>query len=338
MADLAGTAAALVAPGKGILAADESIGTMSARLTAAGVAPTRENRRAYRELLVTAPGLASAISGVILCDETFRQRLGDGRPFPAALAGLGLLTGIKVDAGARPLPGAPGETVTEGLDGLAPRLAGYAELGAAFAKWRAVLRIGDGRPSRTAVRANAQALGRYAAACQQEGLVPVVEPEVLMDGQHSLAQCETVTALALLEVMSELQDYGADLAGVVLKPNMAVPGSGCQEAAAPQQVAEATMAALGCVPATLAGVAFLSGGQPPEQATRHLAALQALPHVWPLTFSFGRALVDPALAAWHGDPACREAGQRALTRRVALNAAALTGTYRDDLEREPALG
>lgn len=336
MNDLAATAAALVSPCKGILAADESVATMSARLKRAGVEPTEENRRAYREMLVTAPGLGAGISGVIFCDETFRQRVTGGQCFPAALAGRGMLTGIKVDGGAKPLAGAPGETVTEGLDGLAQRLREYAGLGAAFAKWRAVFTIGTGTPSGMAVRVNAQALGRYAAACQEAGLVPIVEPEVLMSGSHSLSQCETVTAMALLEVVSALQDCGVDFDAMVLKPNMVLPGSDGGQRATPGQVAEASLAALGSMPVSLAGVAFLSGGQRPEQATENLAALQRIPRLWPLTFSFGRALVDPALAAWRGDPAATGAGHRALLRRVGMNVAALAGRHTPELELEPA--
>lgn len=333
---VAAAAAALVAPGKGILAADESITTMSARLTAAGVAATEENRRAYREMLVTTPGLANGISGVILCDETLRQHVGAGRTFPVALRELGIMAGIKVDTGAKPLAGARGETITEGLDGLPPRLREYAELGAQFAKWRAVLRVGLGTPSPVAVRANAQALGRYAAACQDAGLVPIVEPEVLMAGTHSLRHCETVTSMILLELMSELHDYGVDFEGVVLKPNMALPGSESPENPTPAEVAEATLGTLNGLPATLAGVAFLSGGQRPERATENLAAIQHIPHLWPLTFSFGRALVDPALTAWQGERAQWEDGQRALARRVAMNTAALAGLYRPELELDPA--
>ncbi|HEY6277872.1 MAG TPA: class I fructose-bisphosphate aldolase [Streptosporangiaceae bacterium] len=328
---LAMTASALVAPGKGMLAADESIATMSARLTAAGVAPTQENRRAYREMLITTPGLANGISGVILSDETFRQHLRAGQAFPVALRELGLMPGIKVDTGARPLAGRQGETVTEGLDGLPPRLRQYAELGAQFAKWRAVLRIGPGTPSGVAVRANAQALARYAAACQDAGLVPIVEPEVLMDGPHTLGHCETVTSMVLLEVMSELHEYGVDFESVVLKPNMALPGTESGEQPGPAEVAEATLGTLNGVPISLAGVAFLSGGQRPERATEHLAAMQHVPHLWPLTFSFGRALVGPALAAWRGEPGRWRAGQRALAWRVAMNAAALAGRYRPEL-------
>jgi fructose-bisphosphate aldolase class I len=335
MADLALIADALVAPGKGILAADESPGTMSSRLRAAGVTATEENRRAYREMLVTTPGLAAGISGVILCDETFRQRSG-GLTFPDLLTELGMLPGVKVDAGVRPLAGTSGETITEGLDGLGPRLEEYRSLGAAFAKWRAVLRIGPGAPSALAVRANAQALSRYAAACQAAGLVPIVEPEVLMDGSHSLAQCEAVTTLALLQVMTDLTDYGVDPAGVVLKPNMAVPGKDSGASPSAGEVATATLRTLGSVPVTMAGIAFLSGGQRPERATENLAAMQSLPHIWPLTFSFGRALVDPALAAWHGEPQLWESAQQALARRVMMNRAALDGTYAPDLELDPA--
>jgi fructose-bisphosphate aldolase class I len=330
MTDLAAVAAALVAPGKGVLAADESIPTMSARLTAAGVAASQQTRRAYREMLVTTPALERGISGVILSPETFGQRLSDGTPFPAALWQRGMLPGVKVDLGTRPLPGSPQETVTEGLDGLPTRLTGYAAQGAAFAKWRSVLRIGDRMPSAAAIRANAHALGQYAAACQHAGLVPIVEPEVLMTGQHSLRRCQVVSTLVLLEVAASMQDYDVAFEAAVLKPSMALPGSDSGELASPVQVAIATLATLGCVPLTLAGVAFLSGGQPPAQATANLAALQEQPHIWPLTFSFGRALVDPALAAWHGSAV--RAGQQALASRVAMNVAALAGQYRPEPE------
>jgi fructose-bisphosphate aldolase, class I len=334
---LALAASALVAPGKGILAADESIATMSARLAAARVAPTQRNRRAFRELLITTPGLAGGISGVILCDETFRQHVRAGTTFPLALRELGMMPGIKVDSGAKPLAGSRGETVTEGLDGLLPRLRQYAELGAQFAKWRAVLRIGPRTPSDVAVRANAQALARYAAACQAAGLVPVVEPEVLMDGTHTRGHCETVTSMVLLAVVSELHDYRVDFESVVLTPNMVLPGVDSGEQAGPAEVVEATLSTLTGVPAALAGVAFLAGGQRPEQATGHLAAIQRIPHLWPLTFSFGRALAGPALAAWRGEPDHWRAGQRALSRRVAMNAAALAGRYRPELAPDPDL-
>lgn len=318
---LLATAQDLVGTGRGILAADESISTMSKRLEQAGVAPTEVNRRDYRELLVTTPGLADAASGVILCDETLRQTLADGRPFPRACAELGILPGIKVDTGTKPLAGAPGETVTEGLDGLDDRLAEYAELGARFAKWRAVLTIGALTPTRWAQAANAHALARYARSCQEAGLVPVVEPEVLMDGSHSLSECATVTESTLLAVTRALAAAGVDSAGMVLKPNMVVPGTECGQAASPAEVARATVEVLrSSVSVRLAGVAFLSGGQSPETATAHLAALQEIDTPWPLTFSFGRALVSPALEAWRGDPARVADGQAALARHVNRNA------------------
>ena len=321
-------AARMMAPGKGILAADESTATMSARLATAGVEPTEENRRAYRALLTATPGLADGVSGVILSEETLRQRYADGTPFPRALRERGLLTGIKVDTGAVACPGLPGETITEGLDGLPARLAGYAELGAVFAKWRAVLPIGPGLagstlPTEAGIRANAHALARYAAACQRAGLVPIVEPEVLMDGDHTLARCAEVTARVHAAVRAELAAFGVDLAGVVLKPNMVLEGSGCAARSSAEAVAAATRQVLASWPGELAGVAFLSGGQPPERATANLAAICAEPAPWPLTFSFGRALVDPALAAWSGAPAKARDGQAALAERVCANAAAV---------------
>lgn len=332
MPGLAGAAAALVAPGKGILAADGSGSTMAWRLAAACVAATADGRRAYREMLITAPGLASGISGVILSDEALQQRLGDGRLFPAALADLGIMTGVKADAGAGPLAGTQGEPVTEGLDGILARLRGYAGLGAQFATWRAVLRIGPGMPSPLAVRANAQALARYAAACQEAGLVPIVEPAVLMNGSPSLGRCATVTSLVLLEVMTNLHEYGVDFSAVVLRPSMVRPNRDTGAQPGPAEVAEATLDALNSLPATLAGVAFLSGGQRPERATENLAAMQRTVQLWPLTFAFGRALVDPALAAWRGEPGRWPAAQRALARRVSLNVAAVQGRYSQDLE------
>jgi fructose-bisphosphate aldolase, class I len=322
------TAAELLAAGKGILAADESGPAMDARLRLAGALPGVQARRAYREMLVTTPGLSLGISGVILCDETFRQRLADGRSFPGALADRGLLPGIRVDTGAEPLAGAPGETVTGGLDGLRPRLAEYAALGARFAAWRALLRTGEGRPSWRALHANAHALARYALLCQEAGVVPVAE--VLTEGAPGLTRCREVTSAALLVMVTELQDMGVALDGVVLKPNMVLPGA---ELASPEVVAEQTVAALRCVvPDEVAGVAFLSGGQSPARATANLAAVRRLGAPWPVTFSFGRALADPALAAWHGDPACVAAGQRALANRVACNVAALQGSYTPLLE------
>ena len=325
-----------MAPGKGILDTAESVATTSARLTAAGIVATPENRRAYRELLITTPGLAEGISGVVLCEETLRQHAAPGRTFPVALHALGMMAGIRVDAGRGPLAGTRGETVTEGLDGLLPRLRCYAELGAQFARWRAVLRVAPGMPSAVAVRANAQALGRYAAACHDAGLVAVVEPEVQMSGASTLGHCETATSMVLLEVMSELHDYGVDFEGVVLKPNMTLPGSESGEHPSPGEVAEATLGTLNGVPAALAGVAFAAGRQRPDHATGNLAAMQHIPHLWPLTFSFGRALTGPALAAWGGEPTQWEAAQRALAHRVAMNTAALSGYYSPELELDPA--
>lgn len=322
-------AADLVLAGQGILAADESAPAMDARLRRAGVRPGVEARRAYREMLVTTPGLSLGISGVILGDETFRARVSDGRSFPEALADRGLRPGIKVDTGARPLAGAPGETVTEGLDGLRARLASYAASGARFARWRAVLRIGDGRPSWRALHANAYALARYARLCQEAGLVAVVE--VLTEGGHESARCREVTSAALMVTVTELVDMGVALDGVVLKVNMVLPLA--DGPAAPELVAQQTLAALWCVvPEEVAGVAFAPGGQSPARATANLAAVRRLGAPWPVTFSFGRALTDPALAAWHGDPACVAAGQRALANRVACNVAALQGSYTSTLE------
>jgi fructose-bisphosphate aldolase class I len=322
--DLATTAQAMVAPGKGILAAYESVATISKRFAALGIESTFETRRQYRELLLTAPDISTYVSGVILYDETLRQGLTDGTPFADILNKSGIFPGIKVDTGAKPLAGGPGETITEGLDGLRERIAEYVELGARFAKWRAVITIAeDGRPTRNAIATNAHALARYAALCQEGGLVPIVEPEVLMDGDHSLGRCVEVTARVHAVLMVELAAFGVDLAGIVLKPNMVIEGATHAERSTPEQVAEATVAVLRTLPPELAGVAFLSGGQPPDRATANLAAMQEHRTPWPLTFSFGRALVDPALAAWAGDPARVGAGQAALGERVAANAAAV---------------
>ncbi len=318
------TAQAMVSRPRGILAADESIGTMSSRLEKVGVPATAENRRAYREMLMTTPDLHNGISGVILSDETFNQKLDDGNSFPLAVHALNILPGIKVDTGAKALAASPGEMVTEGLDGLRERLADYVSRGARFAKWRAVITIGEGRPSVRALRANAHALARYAALCQEAVVVPIVEPEVLMDGDHTIDRCAEVTAAALRYLMAELDEAGVDLAGTVLKPNMVVPGTTSGQQASPEEVAERTVATLLAVlPESLAGVAFLSGGQSPEVATANLAAMQQHATPWPLTFSFGRALVDPALKAWHGDPALVGAGQQALADRVGPNSAAV---------------
>lgn len=316
-------AAAMTMSGKGILAADESVTTMSARLENAGVTPTADSRRTYREILVTTPGLADGVSGVIFCEETLEQVFSDGRPFAQAVRDLGMLPGIKVDTGAKPCAALPGETITEGLDGLSGRLARYAQMGAAFAKWRAVFSITETTPSWGAIGSNANALARYAAACQDAGLVPIVEPEVLMTGSHSLARCAEVTATVHAAVRQQLSLLHVDLAGIVLKPNMVIEGEDHPVRATAEQVAEATVSVLRAWPAQLAGVAFLSGGQSPRRATANLTALQAHRTPWPLTFSFGRALVSPALAAWRGDEAKIGAAQDALSAHVSANAAAL---------------
>jgi fructose-bisphosphate aldolase class I len=321
-AGLAAAASGLVSGGRGILAADESVGTMSRRLEAVGVEPSEDQRRAYRELLVTTADLSHGISGVILCEETLHQHLADGRDFPTALAALGLATGIKVDAGTAPLAGAPDETVTEGLDGLADRVAAFAARGATFAKWRAVLTIGERTPTPWALAANAHALARYARICQDAGVVPVVEPEVLADGGHSLAVCAAATARTLAVLTRALADAGVDPTGMVLKPNMVTPGSAAP-AVAPEVVARATVDVLrAAMPDELAGVAFLSGGQSSSDAAANLAAIRALPTPWPVTFSFGRALVSPALQAWAGEPGAVTAGQAALAAEVGRNAVA----------------
>ncbi|MGA5880392.1 class I fructose-bisphosphate aldolase [Streptomyces cellulosae] len=324
MSALNEVARTLVSNRRGILAADESIGTMSSRLEKVGVAATEENRRVYRELIVTTPRLSESISGIILADETFRQKVSNGRTFPEFLADLGILTGIKVDTGAKPLAGAPNETITEGLDGLRERVKDYVRLGATFAKWRAVIKIGDNLPSDRAVRANVHALARYAGLCQEGGLVPIVEPEVLMDGAHSLAQCQKVTTAVLESLFDELNLMQVQLDGIVLKPNMVVAGTDSSEQPSVTDVARATVDALReTVPASVPGIAFLSGGQSPEVATKHLGAMQDLsPLPWELTYSFGRALVGPALETWRGDNANWDAAQKALSERAIANAAA----------------
>ncbi|MDQ6846765.1 MAG: fructose-bisphosphate aldolase class I [Candidatus Dormibacteraeota bacterium] len=320
--DFRATATRLVGNGRGILAADESVATMNKRLEATRVAPTAEKRCAYREMLLTTPELAGSISGIILSDDVFTAQVSDGRPFPDACRQAGLLPGIKVDTGAKPLANAAGETVTEGLDDLRVRLESYASAGAAFTKWRAVIHVGEGLPSRRALVANAHALARYAALAQEAGLAPIVEPEVLMDGGHDLDRCEEVTQTVLHAVFEQLAEQGVVLEGMVLKPNMVLAGSDCARRAGIEEVAAATVRTLRCtVPAAVPGVAFLSGGQGVDQATAHLAAINALgPQPWELSFSFGRALVDQALQAWRGDPQCLDAGQEALAARARANA------------------
>ncbi|MDQ1568740.1 MAG: fructose-bisphosphate aldolase, class [Actinomycetota bacterium] len=340
MTNLRATASAMVAPGKGILAADESVATASKRLDGVGIPSTAESRRAYREMLLTTPGLANWVSGVILFDETLRQATTDGVPFADYLCDQGVLPGIKVDTGAKPLAGRPGETVTEGLDGLRERVAEYVGLGASFAKWRAVISIGDGRPSPACVSANAHALARYAALCQEGGLVPIVEPEVLIEGEHTIETCEAVTAAVLRAVFAQLAEHGVDLEAIVLKPSMVVPGTASPQTPTVPEVAAATIRTLrAAVPAAVAGVAFLSGGQSAEVATAHLDAMNRLgPQPWPLTFSYGRALQDPALAAYAADGGSTvEAGQAALSHRARCNSAARAAAWTLGMETlEPA--
>jgi fructose-bisphosphate aldolase, class I len=336
--ELNATARALVAKSRGILAADESTSTIKKRFDTIKLESTEENRRAYREMLFTAPGAEGYISGVIMYDETLRQKTKDGVPFAAYLAQHGMLPGIKVDMGAKPLAGFPGETITEGLDGLRERLAEYYKLGARFAKWRAVIDIGAGIPSLYAVDANAEALARYATLCQEAGIVPIVEPEVLMDGDHTLERCEEVTNLVLDRVFSHLFAARVFLEGMVLKPNMVVPGKKSSQKASPEQVAEATLRTLKRqVPSAVPGIAFLSGGQSPTEATLHLSLMNAagaLP--WALTFSYGRALQENALSAWAGKPTGYSGGQQALFVRAKLNGLAAVGAYKASMESSAA--
>lgn len=328
------TAEALVAPGKGILAADESTPTIAKRLATIGVESTEPVRRAYRELLLTTPGLSEHISGVILYDETLRQRTADGVPFGELVTGAGMIPGIKVDAGTTDLAGFPGEVVTEGLDGLRRRFAEYVELGARFAKWRAVIKIGEGRPTRTCIEANAHALGRYAALAQEAGLAPIVEPEVLMDGPHSIDRCAEVTVAVLWAVYDQLAEQRVLLEGTLLKPNMVLPGTECPDQVDDETVAARTVTAMReAVPVAVPGIVFLSGGQSDQQATARLDAINRhAAQPWQLSFSFGRALQAPVLAAWGGDDRNREAAQAALLDRAALNGAARYGSYRPEME------
>jgi fructose-bisphosphate aldolase class I len=330
------TAQALVASGKGILAADESLSTIGKRFDPLGIPSTVETRRAYREMLFTTPGLSEFVSGVILFDETIRQAGGAGR-LAEILTRAGIIPGIKVDTGAKPLAGCPGETVTEGLDGLRDRLHEYLGLGAHFAKWRAVIHVSDTLPSDTAVDVNAHALGRYAALCQEQGLVPIVEPEVLMDGPHSLARAGDITGAVLEAVFRALHTQRVSLEGMLLKPNMVVPGAECPEQASVTEVATATLRVLRRhVPAAVPGIVFLSGGQDDRRATEHLNAINASagPRPWRVSFSYGRALQDAALKAWGGQASGVEAGQRALYRRARCNAAASRGAYTESMESD----
>ncbi len=336
--ELERVARAMLVKGKGILAADESSGTIKKRFDVIKLDSTEEHRRAYREMLFTAPGASDFLSGVILFDETIRQRTRDGIPFPDYLAQHGVIPGIKVDAGAKPLAGFPGETITEGLDGLRERLLEYRRLGARFAKWRAVIDIGAGIPTAFAVRANAHALARYAALCQEQEIVPIVEPEVLMDGDHSIDRCEEVTDQVLEEVFHALHAHRIYLEGMVLKPNMVISGKRSPSQAGPEQVAQATVRCLKRrVPAAVPGIAFLSGGQSPEEATLHLSLMNQLgPLPWSLTFSYGRALQDTALKGWGGSSAGLAAGQAELAKRARLNGLATLGRYQPALESQAA--
>jgi fructose-bisphosphate aldolase class I len=330
------TAHALVADGKGILAADESGGTIKKRFDSIGVESTEENRRAYRELLFTTEGAEDYISGVILFDETIRQSSADGTPFPKLLEGKGVIPGIKVDQGAKPLALTDGETITEGLDGLRDRLNEYRDLGARFAKWRATYSIGGDKPSEYCVWTNAHALARYAALCQEAGIVPIVEPEVLQDGTHTIEESSKATGRVLQALYTELHDQRVELRGSLLKPNMVLSGYEASHRASADEVADAT---LECfyrhVPAAVPGIVFLSGGQSDEDATTHLNAMNAKgPHPWQLSFSYGRALQAPALKAWAGKPENVEAAQRAYYHRAKMNGAARTGMYAPEMEKE----
>src|SRR5437764_3209538 len=333
-AELHETAKALVAEGKGILAADESTGTIKKRFDSIQLESTEDNRRAYRELRFTTPGVEEYISGVILYDETIRQSASDGTPFPKQLADRGIIPGIKVDLGAKPLALAEGETVTEGLDGLRERFAEYYELGARFSKWRATYSIDAQQPSEYCVWTNAHALGRYAALSQEAGIVPIVEPEVLMDGDHSIEHAAKATGRAQQALFTELHDQRVDLYGTLLKPNMVLSGYEAGDRAGVEEVAEATLDVLTRhVPAAVPGIVFLSGGPTDEDATAHLNAMNARgPHPWELSFSYGRALQAPAIKSWGGDPANVEEAQKAFYRRAKFNSAARTGSYAPEME------
>ncbi len=326
----------MVAPGKGILAADESTGSITKRFESIKLDSTETNRRDYREMLFrSADAMKAHISGVILFDETLRQKAADGTPLVDVIKASGAVPGIKLDKGPKPLPFCPGETVTEGLDGLAERVAEYAKLGAEFAKWRAVIDVSDTIPSYNAINANAHALARYAAICQQGGIVPMVEPEVLMDGAHTIDRCMEATEWALKETFQQLYYAGVALEGIILKPNMVISGKKCPTQASREEVAEKTLKVLKrCVPGAVPGIAFLSGGQSSQDATAHLHHMNAAgPLPWKLTFSYGRALQADALKAWGGKPENVAAGQRAFAHRAKMNALAAAGRWSDEQEK-----
>jgi len=332
--ELEKVARAMVTKGKGILAADESMGTIKRRFDSINAESSDTNRRAYREMLFTTPGIEEAISGVILFDETLRTKASDGTPFPQLLATKGIIPGIKVDKGPVDIPSFPGEVVTEGLDGLRGRLNEYKELGAKFAKWRAVINIGDGIPTYTCLKANAHALARYASLCQEAGIVPIVEPEVLLDGSHSVERCEDVTEETLRITFAQLAEQRVYLEGMVLKPSMVVSGKDNPRQAGVEEVAERTIRCLRrAVPAAVPGIAFLSGGQTAVSATEHLNAMQKLaPLPWEVTFSYARALQDPALKAWKGQSANVSAAQKIFYHRAKMNSAARNGKYTKEME------
>jgi fructose-bisphosphate aldolase, class I len=332
------TARELVAPAKGILAADESTGTIKKRFDQIGVESTEDTRRAYRQMLFTTPGVGDHISGAILFDETIRQATDQGTPFTEVLAKAGVIPGIKVDTGAKPLAFFDDETVTEGLDGLRERLAEYRDLGARFAKWRATYFIGDETPTEFTVLANGHAMARYAALCQEAGIVPIVEPEVLMDGDHDIAACEAATGRALEVVFTQLLEHRVDLAGTLLKVNMVLPGKGTADQVDDSTIADATLRTLTAyVPSDLPGVVFLSGGMSDEEATSRLNEMNRRGDApWQLSFSYGRALQQPALKAWAGDAAKVEAAQAALAHRARMNGLARGGEWSPSLEDEAA--
>jgi len=332
------TARELVAQGKGILAADESSGTIEKRFDQIGVESTEENRRAYRQLLFTTPGLGDHVSGVILYDETIRQSTEDGTPFTEVLEKAGVVPGIKVDTGAKPLALFEGETVTEGLDGLRERLAGYRELGAQFAKWRATYSIGDGLPTDFAVLANGHAMARYAALCQEAGIVPIVEPETLMDGDHDVVACEVATGRALQVLYEQMDAHRIDLAGTLLKVNMVVPGKGAARQEPDDAIAAATLRTLQAhVPKIVPGIVFLSGGMTDGEATSRLNEINRLGDApWEISFSYGRALQQRPLAVWAGDAAHGEAAQAALAHRARMNGLARDGEWSPEMEGSAA--
>lgn len=338
--ELQATAKAMMADGKGVLAMDESNGTCNKRFQQRGIPTTEEKRRAYRELLVTIPNLNEYVSGAILYDETIRQSTKDGVPFPKLMQSNGMIPGIKVDTGAKELAGHPNEKVTEGLDGLRDRIAEYYKMGARFAKWRAVITIGDGIPSQACIESNAHALARYASLCQEGGLVPIVEPEVLIDGNHTIERCYEVTEQTLIAVFDQLHLLDVALDQMILKPSMVVPGKDCPQQASVEEVADATIKCLlDCVPASVPGIAFLSGGQSMERSSAHLNAMNAkykqLP--WRVTFSYARAIQQPALDNWKGEDANVEKSQKLSLHRAKCNSAASMGQYSEEMEKQPAM-